>query len=465
MTDTTAGPAAPFDLLRELYGDRELAAVFSAARTVECWAQVEAALALAQSRLGLIDADRAAAIAEVCSDPSTIDVERLWESARTVGYPILGLVRQVDAALPEHMRGSVHLGATTQDIMDSGLALQLDAAMALIDQRLTAFGHALATLVEEHAGTVMPGRTHGQQAVPTTLGAKLAVYLDEVARHRVRLLAAREDVRRVSLYGAGGTSAALGESAGELRALVAEHLGLVDGPVPWHVARDSIVHVASVLVGAATTASRLAREVTDLSRTEIGEIGEAVGHHRGASSTMPQKANPIWSESIIGFAVAARCALPGLSRAAEAGHERSAGEWQVEWVLLPPLFVNVGSALALAVDLVEGLVVYPERMQSNLLADSGLIMAESAMITLAPSVGRERAHDVVYELALDARASGLPLSDVLDAWLAERPELPRVTVLADRSAVGRALTVSAAAVTRWTTSLATHPRPWKDNNA
>jgi 3-carboxy-cis,cis-muconate cycloisomerase len=462
MTDTLS---APFDLLRELYGDREMAGVFSAARTVEGWTQVEAALALAQSRLGIIDADRAAAIASVCADPATIDVDRLWDSARTVGYPILGLVRQLDAALPEHLRGSVHLGATTQDIMDSGLALQLDAGMALVDDRLTAFGHALSALVEQHAATVMPGRTHGQQAVPTTLGAKLAVYLDEVARHRERLLQARDDVRRVSLFGAGGTSAALGESAAELRTLVAERLGLVDTEVPWHVARDSIVHVGSILVGAATTASRLAREVTDLSRTEIGEIGEAVGHHRGASSTMPQKANPIWSESIIGFAVAARSALPGLSRAAEAGHERSAGEWQVEWVLLPSLFVNVGSALTLAVELVDALVVYPERMRANLAADSGLIMAESAMITLAPHVGRERAHDIVYELALQSRATGRPLADVLSEWLVDHPDLPPVAVVADHTAVGDAERISAAATVRWTTSLATHPRPWKDTTA
>lgn len=457
------GRTSPFDLLWELYGDEEMAAVFSAEATVGGWVRVEAALAEAQAELGLVDVTRAAAIKAACADPALIDLPALWDGARNVGYPILNLVRQVDAALPEPLRGSVHFGATTQDIMDSGLALQLDAAMALVEGRLRALGDALAVHVDAHAETLMPGRTHGQQAVPTTLGAKLAVYLDEVARHRVRLVAARDDVRRVSLFGAGGTSAALGPEASAVRSLVADRLGLVDADVPWHVARDSIVHVAGVVVGAATTAARLAREVTDLSRTEIGEIGETVGHHRGASSTMPQKANPITSESIIGFAVSARTALPGLSRAAEAGHERSAGEWQIEWVLLPALFANVSSALLLAVELVGSLAVYPERMRANLAADGGLIMSEHVMIRLAGELGREEAHDVVYDLALRARGERTTLAAVLDGWLEQHPSLPAIDVRPDVGAVGDAVRVSRAALDRWNDTLMTDPRPWKDH--
>ncbi len=454
--------SAPFDLLRELYGDQEMIRIFSPEWMVDSWLQVESALANAQATLGLVDAERARAIQAVCAEPGTINPFELWESARNVGYPILGLVRQIDAALPERLRGSVHLGATTQDIMDSGLAIQLDAAMAVIEQRLISLGEALGALVEEHTLTVMPGRTHGQQAVPTTLGAKLAVYLEEVRRHRVRLLAARDDVRQVSLFGAGGTSAAYGEHAPKIRALVSEQLGLVDTAVPWHVARDSLVHVSSVLAATSTTAARLAREVADLARTEIGELGEAVGHHRGASSTMPQKANPITSESIIGFAVAARSAIPGISRAAEAGHERSAGEWQVEWVLIPALFVNVSSALNLASELVRTLAVYPERMRENLGADGGLIMSESVMITLAAHLGRERAHDVVYQLARESREDGTAFVTVLDRWLKAQPDLPEIRVAADETSVGHAVEACEAAVSAWRTALAAEPSPWKD---
>lgn len=452
-----------FDLLRELYGDREMSAVFSARRLVDSWVAVEAALATAQGELGVIDSDRANAILKVCADPEVVDREALWESARTVGYPILGLVRQLDAALPEALRGSVHFGATTQDIMDSALALQLDAGADIVERRLTALAQALVAQIEQHARTVMPGRTHAQQAVPTTLGAKFAVYLDEVRRHRERLLGARDDARRVSLFGAGGTSAALGGHARETRTRVAEQLGLVDAEVPWHVARDGVVHLASVLVGASTTAARLAREVTDLARTEIAEIGEAVGHHRGASSTMPQKANPIWSESIIGFAVSARSALAGLSRAAEAGHERSAGEWQVEWVLLPGIFVNVASALSLAADLVNNLAVYPERMLANLDADGGLILSESVMISLAPHLGREDAHDVVYEMAQRARATGRSLSDLVSQWLGEHPEIPPIALTADLTSAGEATRICEVATAQWSAHRTDNPRPWKDN--
>ncbi len=453
---------APFDLLRELYGDQEMIEIFSAGAMIESWMRVESALAQAQADLGIIDGDRASAIVSVCADPSNVDNALLWDAARNVGYPILGLVRQLDAAIPEDLRGSLHLGATTQDIMDSGLALQLDAAMELIEKRLRDLGDALAEKVGAEAGTVMPGRTHGQQAVPTTLGAKLAVYLDEVRRHRARLLASRDDVRRISLFGAGGTSAAYGEHAATIRTLAAARLGLVDAVVPWHVARDSLVHVSSVVVAASTTAARLAREITDLARTEIGELGETVGHHRGASSTMPQKANPITSESIIGFAVAARTAIGGLSRAAEAGHERSAGEWQIEWVLLPGLFVNVASALALADDLVRTLAVHPDRMRQNLEADSGLIMCESAMIALAPFLGREHAHDAVYELALRCREQRLTFTAVLDDWLRTQPGLPAIQVAADAAAVGQARQTCEAAVSQWAAAIADAPSPWKE---
>lgn len=454
--------ATPFDLLQHLYGDVEMAELFSADRTVEAWKAVEGALAHAQGTLGIIPEHKTSAIQAVCADPDSIDHESLWQSARTVGYPILGLVRQIDAALAEEDRGSVHFGATTQDIMDSGLALQLDEALALLECRLTDFGSGLAALVTEHAMTVMPGRTHGQQAVPTTLGAKLAVFLAEVTRHRLRLLAARDDVRCVSLFGAGGTSAALGEDAAEIRTLVAERLGLVDTVIPWHVARDSIVHAADIAAGAAATATRLAREVADLSRTEIGELGEAKGHHRGASSTMPQKANPIYCESIIGLAVAARSAAAGLSRAAEAGHERSTGEWQVEWTLLPALFVNTSSALKLSVDLTRELAVYPERMRENLAVDGGLIMSEAVMISLAPHLGREDAHDVVYELALKSRATKTSFTEVLSGWLAEHPEIPLVEIEAGERSVGQAGQICSAAVDSWTASLTSNPRPWKE---
>jgi 3-carboxy-cis,cis-muconate cycloisomerase len=401
-----------FEMLVGLYGDERMTGILSEEATVEAWLRFEAALATAQGELGVITSADAAAIAGAAA-VTTIDLERLWKETRTVGYPILSLVRQLDAALPEAHRGRVHYGATTQDVMDSGLALQLNEAAARLGELLGDFGDALARLAAEHAGTVIAGRTHALQAVPTTFGAKLATFLGELARHRDRLAAARRRVAIVSLFGAGGTSAAYGDQAAQLRAQVAELLGLATTEVPWHVARDGLAEFGLVCSLFAATCARFAREVVDLSRTEIAEVGEASGHHRGASSTMPQKVNPIESEAVIGLSATTGALSSALFRAMEAGHERAAGEWQAEWQVLPQLVALSAAALRTSASIAGGLQVFPETMRANLAADGGLVMAEAYMMRLAGQLGRENAHDVVYAAVQQCRATGEPLSTAL----------------------------------------------------
>ncbi|TDE33345.1 3-carboxy-cis,cis-muconate cycloisomerase [Nonomuraea mesophila] len=389
-----------------------MAGIFSAERTVLAWLRAEAALALAQAEAGVIGEADARAIAAACV-PATIDLDRLWEEAANVGYPILPLVRMIAAALPDGPGGRVHYGATTQDIMDTGLALQMGEALDRLATLLASFGEQIARLVAAHAGTVVAARTHAQQAVPTTFGAKLAVLLAEAARQRDRVARAARQVRVVSLFGAGGTSAAMGERAREVREGMAARLGLRSAEVPWHVARDGVAEFGVTCASLAATAARFAREVVDLSRTEIGEVREAGGHHRGASSTMPQKANPIGCEAVIGMSGTAGALSSGLFRAMEAGHERAAGEWQVEWYVVPLLAELAAGALASAADVAAGLRVYPAAMRANLDAEGGLIMAEAYMMRLAPALGREKAHDLVYRAAHEARESGRALADAL----------------------------------------------------
>jgi 3-carboxy-cis,cis-muconate cycloisomerase len=410
--DSPSGVQPPFSLLAALYGDAATSELLSAGRTIDRWLEVEATLASAQAQVGDITAEQAAAVREAAR-PENIDAERLWREAVNVGYPILPLVEMIVAALPDGADDRVHYGATTQDIMDTALALQLRDVADRLLALLGALGDALARRTAEHRRTVMAARTHAQQAVPTTLGAKLAVFLDQCARHRRRLAGAREAVAVVSLHGAGGTSAALGPQAGRVRALVAEELGLRDTDVPWHVARDGLVELGQVCANVAATLARLAREVVDLSRTEIGEVSEVAGHHRGASSTMPQKRNPITSEAVIGLAVSVGALAAGLPRVAEAGHERAAGEWQAEWFLLPHIAGLTASALASAHELVETLEVSEQAIAANLLADHGLVMAEAWMFRLAPVLGRQRAHDLVYEAGRRARADNLSLAEAM----------------------------------------------------
>jgi 3-carboxy-cis,cis-muconate cycloisomerase len=438
-----------FRLLPTLYYDEPMVALWSEEETVGRWLQVEAALAQAQAEAGLIDAADADAITAACQ-PGAIDLDTLWKSARTVGYPILPLVRQVAQALPAGPDGRVHYGATTQDIMDTGLALQLVASCNRLIELAVGFGDALATLTREHAGAVMAARTHAQQAVPTTFGAKSAVFLGELTREVGELARVRDAVGVVSLFGAGGTNAAMGPYGPQVRRGLATRLGLVDTEVPWHVARDRVARFGQACSLLAATCVRFAREVIDLSRTEIAEVREQEGHHRGASSTMPQKTNPIASESVVGFGVAVSANAGLLLRAMESGHERSAGEWQVEWLAVPQVAEYTAAAVRLSADTAATLQVFPDVMRHNMDRDGGLLMSEALMMRLAPVLGRERAHDVVYAAVLHARASG---EDVVSVCARELPDDVRAAAgplsLDAVDYVGEARGIAAAALAGW----------------
>jgi 3-carboxy-cis,cis-muconate cycloisomerase len=437
-----------FEMLVGLYGDEPVMDILSEESLIRSWLRVEAALVTAQAESGVLgraDAEAIVAVAVL----ENVDQDTLWKETRNVGYPILPLVRQLDAALPERHRGRLHYGATTQDIMDSGLALQLAAAADRLSSLLTGFGDGLAELAQTHVYTVIAGRTHAQQAVPTTYGAKLAGYLGELARHRERLVTARRRVAVVSLFGAGGTSAAYGNRAAEVRHHVAELLGLASTDVPWHVARDGIAEFGLVCSLLAATCARFAREVVDLSRTEIAEVAEAAGHLRGASSTMPQKANPIESEAVIGMAVTAGSLGAALFRVMEAGHERAAGEWQAEWQVLPQLVALAGGALTTSASIVAGLQVFPETMRTNLNADGGLVMAEAYMMRLAPHLGREEAHEVVYAAVRRCRDGGRTLHEVLPEVLPPEVAAQLGGDLAPESYVGDPRATVDAALALW----------------
>ena len=432
-------------MLHRAFGDTAMEAIFSEEATVDGWLRTEAALARAQAQAGELEPERAESIAAACRIDN-VDLSALWADTANVGYPILPLVRQLTERLPEHARGSLHYGATTQDIMDTGLSLQLVEAVDRLAVLTDDLGDALARQAQIHAHTVMAGRTHGQQAVPTTLGAKLATYLWQVVRLRRDLPALRRAIGLVSLHGAAGTSAGFGPRVDEVRATVADQLGLRTPDGPWHVTRDGLAEFAATCARAAALCARLAREVIDLSRTEIGEISESAGHHRGASSTMPQKANPIDSEVIVGLSVNATAAAGTLYRAMEAGHERSAGEWQVEWHSLPQVAVSAAGCLLVGARVVNEMSVDRERMAANLALEHGRTLAEAYMFQLAPRIGREAAHDVVYEAARESKARGLELEQAL----AEVPGGPgTITSIGPEDYTGQAGEEAARAVAAW----------------
>lgn len=410
------GSRAPYLPLVGTFGDPTTSELLSERATVASWLEVERALAAAQADLGLVSPEAAGAV-QAYARPERVDGEAIRERTRWIGYPILPLLEQLRSGSPPDVASTIHWGATTQDVMDSGLVLVLRGAIARVDELLVEVGDLAAGHADRHRSTVMVGRTHAQPAVPTTFGAKVAVWLSELARHRDRLHAARDRALVLSLFGAGGTSAALGPRSRDIRRLVGARLGLATVDVPWHTARDNLAEVGFVLAGISATCGKIGREVIDLSRPEIGELREAGRDRRGASSTMPQKANPISSEVVVGMSSLAAQQVPALLAAMRSGHERAAGEWQIEWDALPATVALAAGCLLNTREILADLTIDAGRMRAGLELDGGTIMAEAVMIGLAPHVGRARAHDLVEAACVHARASGIGLRGAIGRTL------------------------------------------------
>jgi 3-carboxy-cis,cis-muconate cycloisomerase len=416
------------DIFKDVFGAAEMRAVFSDDSTVRAYVRAEIALAVAQGRVGVIPADAAAAIAAQAPGIA-LDRAALKRDTQNVGYPIVGLVKQLSAALGDAGR-YVHWGATTQDIMDTAVVLQLRDGLGLIERDLDAVGAALAGLAARHRDTPMAGRTHLQQALPITFGTKAAIWLSMIDRHRERLRQLRPRVLVAQLGGAAGTLASLGDRGLAVRQAFAAELGLAEADITWHVARDGLVEAVQLLGLVAGTLGKIGFDVMLMMATEIGEVFEPFASHRGASSTMPQKRNPISSEILVANAKAVRQHAGLMLDAMVQDLERATGPWHVEWIALPESFILTAGALAQAKLMLEGLVVDPERMRANLAATGGLIVAEAVMMGLAPHMGRQQAHDLVYDACRAALAGKRTLFDVLDA-------LPAVRAALDSAALRR----------------------------
>jgi 3-carboxy-cis,cis-muconate cycloisomerase len=399
------------DIFKDMFGTAEMRAVFSDDNLLKCYVEAEVALAVAQARLGVIPQDAAEAIARLA--PAVVfDREALKHEAENVGYPILGLVRQLSAKLGEAGR-YVHWGATTQDIMDTGAVLQIRAALAIVGRDLAAVAAALATLAAKYRDTPMAGRTHLQQALPITFGYKCAVWLSMIDRHVARLAELKPRVLVAQFGGAAGTLASLGDKGIEVRREFARVLELGEPPITWHVARDAIVETINFLGLVTGSLGKIGFDVMLMMMTELGEAFEPFAVHRGASSTMPQKRNPISSEILLANAKAVRQHAGLMLDAMIQDFERATGPWHVEWMAVPESFILTAGSLAQAKFLAEGLVVDESRMRANLDLTQGLIVAEAVMMGLAPHLGRQQAHDVVYEACREALRQRRSLFDIL----------------------------------------------------
>jgi 3-carboxy-cis,cis-muconate cycloisomerase len=406
-------------LFADMFGTPAMREVFGDDAFLARCAEVEAALARAEAACGMIPLAAAETISRVAAGLAdgtlALDRARLKRETETVGYPILPLVRQI-ADLSGEAGRWVHWGATTQDIMDTAVVLQIRAGLALLDADLAALRGHLADLARRHRATPMAGRTHLQHALPITFGYKAAVWLSGLDRHAERLAELRPRVLFVEFGGAAGTLASLdgsGPAGLRVRAELARELGLGDPPITWHAARDGIAETVQLLALIGGSLGKIAFDVMLMSATEFGEAAEPFAAGRGSSSTMPQKRNPISCELILAAAKALRQAAGLVLDSLIADFERATGPWHVEWLAVPEAFGHAAGALHQARFMLGGLIVDPGRMARNLAMTHGLIVAEAVMMGLAPYTGRNEAHDLVYDACRTAIENDRPLLDVL----------------------------------------------------
>ena len=387
--------------------------VFSDTQTVNQYLKVEKALAKVQADLGIIPQDAADAILEK-AHLENIDLDKLGDAVPNVGVPIMALVKQILAITGEAGQW-VHYGATTQDIMDTALVLQLREAIYLIETDLKKIKELLANLAREHQNTAMVGRSQLQQALPITFGYKAAIWLSMIERHTERLTQIKPRLLVGQFSGAVGTLASLGQTGLKVQENLCVELGLVQPLISWHAARDNLAEIVCFLGLLTGSMGKIGLDIALMAQTEVGELAEPFVPGRGGSSTMPHKRNPISAQAMM---VAARAVKQNVALMLEGqmnDHERGAGIWPVEWIALPEAFLFTSGSLAQAISLLDGLQVNRNRMTQNLALTKGVLVSEAVMMALAPKIGRSRAHDLLEEAVEHALSHALTLEKSLSS--------------------------------------------------
>lgn len=403
------------------FGDRyaspESRRIFCDRCRVQRWLTVEAALAETEAELGIIPAAAAADIARTAT-VELIDIEAIKAETARTGHSLVGLLRVFQTACPGDSGQYVHFGATTQDIQDTGQALEMRDVIDVLDGLLDRIARQLVRHAEGHAATVGLGRTHAQPALPITFGLKVAGWLDETLRHIERLREMRRRVVVAQLFGGAGTMAAFGDRALELLDGFSARLGLGVPDVGWHVARDRVAEFVTTLAMVAGSLGRAADEIRILSRPEFGEVSEGWVYGKVGSSTMPHKRNPERCEQVVALARLACGQAPVALTAMSGDHERDSRSLRLEWACVADVSHYTLGAAEIFAETTSGLVVHPDRLARNVHAVAGQIASEPLMLALADRHGKQAAHEIVYELTQTAYDKKVPLQDLL----AERDE-------------------------------------------
>ncbi len=409
-------PASALDsaIFRDIFSTEAMRRVFSDENRVQKYLDIEAALAKVQARLGIIPKDAAEEIVKHCQ-ATEYDFALLKKQTERIGYPVLPVVQQLVKKCANGVGEWCHWGATTQDITDTATVLQIREALDLIEGEIVAISKALVGLARKYRDTPMAGRSNLQQAVPITFGFKAATLLSGFDRHLQRLKELRPRVLVGEFGGAAGTLASLGKDGLKVQEGLMKELGLGQPPIAWHTMRDSIAETGCFLGLVTGTLGKIATDVKLMMQTEVEEVYEPFAEGRGSSSTMPQKRNPISCNYIVACTSMVRQNVAALLDAMVEDHERSTGPWEIEWISVPEIFCLASGALNQARFLMEGLEVDPARMRANLDLTRGLIVSEAVMMGLGPYLGRQRAHDLVYDICRKSIVAKKSFLDLLAA--------------------------------------------------
>ncbi|MGA8557613.1 MAG: 3-carboxy-cis,cis-muconate cycloisomerase [Candidatus Acidiferrales bacterium] len=402
-------------LLDPLFTTEAAREIFSDRRRLQGMLDFETALARALARTGVAPSHSAAPIEAQCN-AELFALDHLAQEAALAGNLAIPLVKALTEAVAksdEKAAGFVHLGATSQDAIDTGLILQLRDALDGMIRELATLSDALARVADAHRSTLLAGRTWLQQASPVTFGLKAAGWLDAVDRHRARLAEARKKVSVLQFGGAAGNLAALADNGPAVSRALAEELKLELPSIPWHTHRDRLAEVAATLGLLVGTLGRIARDISLMAQTEVNELLEPAAPGKGGSSTLPHKRNPVGCAVILAAAVRVPSLVSTMLSAMVQEHERGLGGWHAEWETLPEIFLLAAGALSHMTQIVQGLEIHEAKMAENLAATHGLILAEAVAIALAKKLGRASAHKLIEKVSHQVLESGRSLQDAL----------------------------------------------------
>jgi adenylosuccinate lyase len=399
------------------WGTRETRALFDDKPRTRAWLEILASLAESQAEVGLIPAEAAGQVAETCRSVTLDDsfFNEVRQGFEATNHSMLGLIRTISRRCPGDSGEWFYYGTTVQDVTDTWMMMAIEQVWKLIYHGLRELEEHLLTLAHEHRDTVMSGRTHGQQGLPITFGFKIAVWARENRRHIQRLEVLRPRLGVGQLAGGVGSLSSYGPRGIELQDKLFARLGLRSPTIVWNTARDVIIEWFQILTLITGSSDKYGQEVYNLQRVEIGEVSEGFSHGTVGSITMPHKRNPEIAEHLGTLARVIRHNTAMIAESQNHDHERDGRSWKVEWAMFPSTCMAAVKSVELTTSMIANLDVFPERMMANLEASQGYILSEALMLALAQHVGKQTAHTLVYDAAMEAHEAGWPLKEAIQA--------------------------------------------------